>query len=77
MVEEDTMAQTTEAKPSQELGFTLGLVLGAVVGASLGTLLAPQSGSDTRSQLAFQSERLRKRLTELREALPESERSQN
>lgn len=71
------MAQQTESKPNQDFGFTMGLLLGAVVGAGLGTLLAPQSGSDTRSQLAFHSERLKKRLRELRETLPDVDRMQN
>ena len=67
----------SQKKTGSDCRFTLGLVLGTLVGASLGTLLAPQSGSDTRSQLAFQSERLKKRLRELREVLPEAEISPN
>jgi gas vesicle protein len=51
-------------------GFTLGLLVGTVVGAGLGALFAPQQGSDTRSQMAFQAERLRRRVRELREVLP-------
>lgn len=59
------------------IGFALGLIVGTVVGFSLGALWTPQTGSDTRSQLAYQTERLRRRLRELREQLPEAEPSQN
>lgn len=68
------MTQTTASK---DRNFTLGLMLGTLVGASLGTLFAPQQGAQTRGQLAFQAERLRKRLRELRETLPEAELSAN
>ena len=57
----------TQLKP----GFTLGLLVGTLVGASLGTLLAPGPGTSTRSRLAFETERLRSRLRELKETLPE------
>lgn len=48
-------------------GFAFGLVIGGIIGLVVGTLLAPRSGQDTRSQLAYQSERLRRRLLELRD----------
>lgn len=53
------------------IGFMLGVFVGTVIGLSIGALWTPQSGSDTRSQLAYQSERLRRRLRELREQLPD------
>lgn len=59
------------------IGFAVGLIVGTVVGFSLGALWTPQAGRDTRSQLAYQTERLRRRLRELREQLPETELSQN
>ena len=70
---------TTKAKPkaNSDMGFTLGLVLGTLVGAGLGTLLAPCTGADTRGQLAFQSERLKRRLRELKESLQDAEPNLN
>ncbi len=69
--------QTMEQKTNHHSGFTLGLVLGALFGASLGTLLAPHQSSGTGLQMDFQTERLRKRLRELRESLPEADLSPN
>jgi hypothetical protein len=71
------MTQTVRPKPNHDRGFTLGLVLGTLFGAGLGTLLAPQPATHKDSQLAFQAERLRKRLRELRETMPEAELSNN
>jgi gas vesicle protein len=38
--------------------FAAGLILGALVGAGLALLLAPQSGADTRRDLARRARRL-------------------
>ena len=71
------MSQTTSSKPNRERGFTLGLVLGTIFGASLSSLLTPHPANPASNQLAFQTERLRKRLRELRETLPDVELSNN
>ena len=45
--------------------FALGFVLGGIIGAVVGILIAPKSGSETRSELADRSEGLRIRAEEL------------
>lgn len=54
--------------------FLAGLFLGSMLGAVLGLLLAPQSGEETRSQLAERGIELRsevqKRAGELQEKVP-------
>jgi gas vesicle protein len=45
--------------------FALGFVLGGIIGAMVGILIAPKSGSETRSELADRSEGLRTRAEEL------------
>ena len=45
--------------------FVTGFLLGGIVGAVVGILLAPKSGSETRSELVGQSEVLRARAEEM------------
>lgn len=47
--------------------FVIGFVLGAAVGGALGILFAPQSGTETRSQLKEQALRMRDRARSLGE----------
>lgn len=57
------------------LEFLIGFVVGGAIGALLGILLAPQSGEETRAQLAERGIQLRDELGQKVPAFVEQQRS--
>ncbi len=61
-------------KEGSGLEFLAGFIVGGVVGAMVGILMAPQSGEETRAQIAEKGielrDELQKRASELQEQMP-------
>ena len=53
-------------------GFTTGLLVGGILGTIIGIMIAPKSGSQTRSQLLDRSESFRDRAESISSAVVES-----
>ena len=53
-------------------GFSTGLLVGGIIGTVVGILIAPKSGSETRSELLDRSEYIRGRAEELSAAVKET-----